>query len=122
MNNDFDELKQIILALRNKGLGEKIEKLIDELVTLTMRAEEIMCNIKGCSEDITPYISTMHAFISRLAEKKGEIFAMTIAEAFCVTHELMKTPIGLMAAIANQKFWKEFMEEEKEEEEQKDEQ
>ena len=118
----FDELKQIILALRNKGLGEKIEKLIDELVTLTMQAEEAICNVLGHESSLLPYTSAIYTFISRVAEKKGEIFAMTIAEAFCVTHELMKTPIGLMVAISNQKFWREFMEEEKEEEEQEDEQ
>jgi len=110
--NDFDILKQIIIALRDKDIGKKIEEHIDSIIELAMQAEKIMCNIRGCSEDITPYLSAIHAFISRLAEKKGTDFAINVANAYCVTLELMATPLGDIVIQKNEEFWEWFKEEE----------
>ena len=110
--NDFDILKQIIIALRDKDIGKKIEDHIDAIIELTMQAEKIMCNIKGCSEDILPYVSAIHAFISRLAEKKGTDFAINVANAFCVALELMATPLEDIVIQENEEFWERFKEEE----------
>lgn len=110
--NDFDTLKQIIIALRDKDIGKKIEEHIDSIIELTMQAEKIMCNIKGCSEDITPYLSAIHTFISRLAEKKGIDFAINVANAYCVILKLMATPLGDIVVQENEEFWEWFKEEE----------
>jgi len=110
--NDFDTLKQIIIALRDKDIGKKIEDHIDSIIELTMQAEKIMCNISGCSEDITPYLSTIHTFISRLAEKKGIDFAINVANAYCVILELMATPLEDIVIQENEEFWERFKEEE----------
>ena len=110
--NDFDTLKQIIIALRDKDISKKIEEHIDAVIELAMQAEKIMCNIIGCSEDITPYLSAIHAFISRLAEKKGIDFAINVANAYCVILKLMDTPLGDIIVQENKKFWERFKEEE----------
>ena len=111
--NDFDTLKQIIIALKDKDIGKKIEEHIDAVIELTMQAEKIVCNIRGCSEDITPYLSTIHTFISRLAEKKGTDFAINVANAYCVILELMATtPLGDIVNQENEEFWEWFKEEE----------
>ena len=111
--NDFDTLKQIIIALRDKDISKKIEDHIDAVIELAMQAEKIVCNIRGCPEDITPYLSAIHTFISRLAEKKSPDFAINVANAFCVAFELMATtPLGDIVIQENEEFWERFKEEE----------
>jgi len=110
--NDFDTLKQIIIALRDKDISKKIEDHIDAVIELAMQAEKIVCNIGGCSEDILPYVSAIHTFISRLAEKKSPDFAINVANAYCVILELMATPLGDIVIQENEEFWERFKEEE----------
>ena len=106
-----DVLERIVVALNDEGIGEKIENYIDKIIELAMRAEEITCNIKNCTEDIIPYTAIMQVFISRLAEKKGTDFAIKVVNEFYTFLELMTTPLGTLAAQINEEFWREFKEE-----------